>query len=71
MAQFYGEVTGNRGRASRMGTANSGMYAHIRGWDIGVRVSINDVNGKDVVTIWKTSGSNGRKSDKLIKKFSK
>jgi len=61
MARFYAEIQGNRGTASRMGTANSGIQSHIRGWDIGVKVIGGvDENGNDVFHVYKTGGSNGR-----------
>ena len=38
MARFYGEIQGNKGQATRMGTKTSGFHAHIRGWDVGIKV---------------------------------
>ena len=58
MAQFYAEIQGNRGKASRMGSKASGLWAHIRGWDIGVRVQIENVHGVDVANVWLSEGSN-------------
>lgn len=58
MAHFYATIQGNRGQASRMGTAKSGMTAHIRGWDTGVRVYLwVGRDGKDKVSVQRTSGS--------------
>lgn len=39
MSHFYGEIQGNRGLASRQGTKNSGIWAHIRGWNVGVKIN--------------------------------
>jgi hypothetical protein len=59
MARFYAEIKGNRGPTSRMGTPNSGMWAHVRGWNVGVEVHcIVDRDGKDVIVVNKTGGSN-------------
>jgi hypothetical protein len=60
MARFYGEIQGNRGTASRMGTPNSGMWAHIRGWNVGiyVRVFVDPETGRDVIEFHQTGGSN-------------
>ena len=59
MARFYGEIKGSRGMASRMGTKNSGFYAHIRGWNIGIRVELSvDKDGNDLISVYKTGGSN-------------
>jgi len=66
MAHFYGELQGNRGETTRCGTKDSGMYAHIRGWDIGVIVDIMHIEGKDVVKIYKTKGSNDPGQHKVI-----
>ena len=70
MARFYGSIEGNRGMATRMGTVKSGFDAHIRGWDIGVRIycRVND-KGKDEIHVYQTGGSNGHSQTKLIKKI--
>ncbi|NIQ33462.1 MAG: hypothetical protein GTN80_07460 [Nitrososphaeria archaeon] len=67
MARFYAEIQGNRGLASRMGTKDSGMWGHIRGWNIGVKV-VCEVNkdGKDEITLIRTGGSNGRGNQETI-----
>lgn len=69
MAQFYGSMKGSRGEATRLGTKNSGFDAHIRGWNIGARVYLRHVDGKDVVSVYKTGGSNGATNDVLIAEF--
>ena len=69
MAQFYATIQGNRGAASRMGTKSSGIAGHIRGWNIGARVRVTREDGKDVVYVYKTNGSNGGACDTLIAKF--
>jgi hypothetical protein len=69
MAQFYAEIQGNRGEATRMGSKDSGISGHIRGWNIGARVVCTHEDGRDVVRVFKTSGSNGHGSSKLIAEF--
>ncbi len=69
MAQFYGDIQGNRGEATRMGTKESGISAHVRGWNVGARVIVAHEDGRDVVQVWATSGSHGREASKLIAKF--
>jgi len=70
MARFYGSMQGNKGEATRIGTASSGLSGHIRGWSIGGRVVMStNGNGKDVVTIWLTSGSNRSKHPQLLGHF--
>lgn len=70
MAHFYGDMRGNRGMVTRMGTPRSGMTAHIRGWNFGVRVVIHvDGAGRDYVRIYRTGGSNGSVTDALVTEF--
>ncbi len=70
MAQFYADIQGNRGGASRMGTKSSGITGHIRGWNIGARMTVTHEDGRDVVRVYKTGGSNGYVSSDLIAEFS-
>ena len=67
MAHFIGGVEGNRGPASRLGSAKSGIEAYARGWDIGALIRCwVDENGRDIVSISLTSGSNGRELSKCL-----
>ena len=68
MARFYAEIQGNRGNATRMGTASSGMTGHIRGWNLGARVEldVDPVTGADRLMVYLTTGSNGGRPDNLI-----
>ena len=61
MAQYYADIQGNRGEATRMGTKNSGMGGHIRGWNVGARVwmGYNEETEQDECTVSITGGSNG------------
>lgn len=68
MAQFYGEIKGNRGRVTRTGTKNSGMQAHVRGWNIGVKVILSHVNGSDYIEVWETGGSHNPNTKVLLAK---
>jgi hypothetical protein len=64
MAHFYGNIQGNRGEATRMGTKGSGISAHIRGWDIGAKVSCYvDDEGRDCVCVTISGGSRGSRRD--------
>ncbi len=67
MAQFYGEIQGNRGEATRMGTKDSGFRGHIRGWHVGgsVNCNYNESKDRDEVSIYATGGSGGYGSDHL------
>ena len=70
MGHFYGDIKGNRGSASRMGSKQSGITAHIRGWKIGVRVDITHENDRDCVRVYRTTGSSPHGESDLIAKFS-
>jgi hypothetical protein len=71
MAHFYGEIRGNRGEATRMGSKDSGFYAHIRGWHVGAKIECfhNEDTGKDEVQVYRTAGSSGQGKSKLIATF--
>jgi len=61
VGQFYADIQGNRGAASRMGSKDSGISGHIRGWHVGGSVSCDhdDKTGKDQVLLSLTGGSSG------------
>ena len=71
MAQFYADIQGNRGMATRMGTKKSGLDGHIRGWYIGARVFMrfNEETKEDEVTVDLTNGSSGCHSSKRLGVF--
>jgi hypothetical protein len=67
ISDLYGSVIGSeRTEATRSGTKNSGIRAHIRGWNVGVKVIGRMVNGRAVFDVFRTSGSNGRNGDIFI-----
>jgi hypothetical protein len=65
MSHFYASMKGARGQATRCGSKQSGIFAHIRGWNFGVRVELVHVGGKDAVRLYQTSGTNGGKEWKI------
>jgi len=71
MAQFYANIQGNRGEATRMGTKRSGIHGHIRGWNVGAKVFVthNEKTGKDEVTVYKTGGSKEQVPNEVIAEF--
>lgn len=71
MARFSGSIKGQRGQASRMGSAASGIHAHVRGWDVGVEVfgDTGDGANVDTFTVYLTAGSNGSAIPKLLGRF--
>ena len=68
MARFYASIQGNRGEATRIGSASSGISGHIRGWNLGAQVEldVDPVTGNDRLTVYRTSGSNRTEMDKEI-----
>jgi hypothetical protein len=74
MAHFYADVKGGRKEKTATGTINSGLTAHIRGWDVGVRIECTHesvtVKGKkkeiDICKIYRTGGSNSPASGTLL-----
>lgn len=73
MAQFYGEIQGfAKTHASRRRSKSSGLWSHIRGWNIGVEVNVkhDDKTGYDVISIYKTGGSNDSNRKELITEIS-
>ena len=70
MSRFYVTMKGKTDKVHHAtGTAASGVTAHVRGWDIGIRVSIYDVEGQDKLLVELTPGSNGAGHDKVIGEF--
>lgn len=70
MAHFIGGVCGNRGEATRLGTANSGIHCYANGWNIGIKASVYvNSNGEDEVIVTITSGSNDNTNQKTLGTF--
>jgi len=67
MSRFYASISGGRSQKTCGGHPKSGIDGHIRGWDLGVRVSGRvDEKGNDVFDVYRTGGSNGGKASRLI-----
>ena len=70
MAQFYAQIQGNRGSATRGGSKDSGIQGHIRGWNSGIRVEgYHEEDLGDIFLVYGTSGSNKTTGDTLIGKL--
>jgi hypothetical protein len=70
MSRFYGDLAGSaKTSATRRGTAASGVSAHVRGWNIGGRVEVEDDHGTDCVYFYFTYGTNARGSEQLVASF--
>lgn len=66
MAHFLARIQGNRGDTTRLGSKASGIVAEVNGWNIGATVRIDHVDGRDVVRVYQTGGSNGNGSRQLV-----
>lgn len=72
MSRFYASVQGDVNKKTITKCGHRQMTAHIRGWDIGARIEMGiDEQGEDTVKIYVTSGSNGKKPDKLLAEVNK
>jgi len=73
MAHFYGDLQGSRGQATRLGTKQSGITGHLRGWNVGAKVDVsyNESTQEDEVRICLTSGSNNNQPSIFLGKFTK
>jgi hypothetical protein len=69
MAHFYGSMAGSaKTEATRCGTKNSGMNAHVRGWNCGIEtfVDYDATNDKESYSVYMTGGSNGSRAPKAL-----
>ena len=70
MSHFYASIQGNRGEATRQGSKDSGIYGHVRGWDVGAQVTCYvDGEGRDRVSVRLTGGSNGAVAGKCLGEY--
>ena len=69
MAQFRAIIRGQRGEASRLGSKQSGIVAHVDGWHTGATVRIDHVDGRDRISIYRTGGSNANSTARLVARW--
>lgn len=72
MTQYMGTVNGNRGVASRLGTKSSGLLTKCNGWNLGAtcRIVHNETMQRDEISVFITTGTNGRGVSKFLGTFS-
>lgn len=62
MAHFFGSIEGNRGKATRLGSRDSGMSATAAGWKGAIKTRIYHEEGVDHYVVelipWQSSGGN-------------
>ena len=71
MAHFRGTMQGQRGMVSRLGSRQSGLTATANGWNFGITVYLEHVDGGDKATVYLTGGSNARETPKLLGHFTR
>lgn len=68
MGRIYGSITTDTGTTEVTRRGNKHMYAHIRGWNIGVAVEVTlDSDGTPVLSLYQTAGSTDPNNRTLIK----
>lgn len=69
MAHFYGSLNGQaKTQATRTGTINSGIRAHVRGWNVGVETIAERNVEQDTIYIYATGGFSHEKQRILVGK---
>ncbi len=71
MSHFYGNMQGSRGETTRCGDRNSGLGAHVRGWDMGVSTRVRATDNGDAATVYLTGGSNGSCGEVFLGNFAR
>ena len=69
MAHFYGQIEGQaRTLASRLGNKKKGIWAHIRGWDMGVKVVCwhDPLSKTDHIQVFETGGSHDPENYRMM-----
>jgi hypothetical protein len=66
MAQFLGTLQGDSKEIHRLGSKESGIRVHAKGWRKGVRVIGYHEDGKDKFDVYVTGGSGGMGKEVLI-----
>lgn len=70
MARFHAKIKGNKGSTTRLGSKQSGMYGHLAGWNVGIKIfCFVDEEDNDIIKVWSTGGSNNKTSKQLLVSF--
>jgi hypothetical protein len=72
MAHFRATIQGQRGQASRLGSAKSGLKVTANGWHTGITVYVDvSPDGEDRFQVELASGSNGSLSPVSLGTFTR
>lgn len=67
MSRLYGSIDADASKTEATRRAFRNITGHIRGWDSGVEVrAYIDSNDNDVFEVFRTGGSNGASSPRII-----
>lgn len=67
MSKLYASIDSDARKTQATSRGHRSISAHVRGWDVGVSVEARvDDDGEVVLYVYRTSGSNGAGSSKLI-----
>lgn len=70
MTRFYASIDSDIGKTTPTRRGKASISAHVRGWDIGGRVTVYaDKGGRDRVVLTLTHGSNGGGSEIFVDEF--
>ena len=66
MSKMYASITTDATKTEGTKRAHKFANAHVRGWNLGVEINAYTTEeGKQVYEVYKTSGSNGSRLEKL------
>lgn len=66
MARFFASVINGRGNETTVGGRASVNSAHVRGWDVGIRVETVKLTDGDRLDVYMTGGSHAAGGDTFI-----
>lgn len=68
MSDYYATVSGDGEMKGQRGSKEGGMWVHVRGHDLGVRIDVwyDEKEGMDVFEVRETSGSNEHRTGRVL-----
>ena len=72
MSKMYASITTDATKTEGTKRAHKFDNAHVRGWNLGIEINaFTTEEGKQVFEVYKTSGSNGSRLEKLCEVIEK
>ena len=66
MSRLYASIDSDARKTQATSRGHHNVEAHVRGWNLGVRVAARTCGEDDVFDVYATSGSSGGESDVLV-----